>query len=145
MKNPVASQIRKNTPSIKLRPKPGFLKGSGKPPPEPGGGAPGPRLPPNNCPSFRFKSRHNSSRSGGPLLPLGGLRFPSGGGLLPGSEPLEMFWGCPSLRPQRPSFKLNAPNNLRHSAMKTKRIHWANHCMWVTQFVKGQAEVLRFI
>jgi len=70
MKNPLPSQPSTTTAPIRPRPMPALFmsgwKGDG-PSPRPGGVGPPPR-PPNRPLSLRLKSRHSSSRSGGPSL-----------------------------------------------------------------------------
>ena len=78
MKKPLPSQISKATPPISPAPMPALLMSGWKGPPPPPPPAP-PRsssrrlalpLPPNRPLNLRLKSRHSSSRSGGPSLRL---------------------------------------------------------------------------
>ena len=115
MKKPVPSQIKNARPNTTPPPMPAVFI-SGGIPPFPGPLEPGPLLPPPNKPlSFRLKSRHNTSRSGGPdgcpaLRPSG-----AGGGLgasCAGDDSSVLGFSDPfsSERPHRLSFRLNMPS-----------------------------------
>ena len=125
MKNPVPSQINANTPAIKLAPTPALFMSGWKPPPLPEPlpppwllfcGRPLLFAPPSQPFSFLLKSRHSSSKSGGPalgLLPPCGCCWP---GLSSGDEGCELGGksapspvGFSPSRPHLESFKLNMP------------------------------------
>ena len=146
MKKPVASQIKTSTAAITPPPIWMFLKSGGKRPPVPR--APAPRLPPPIQPfNLRLKSRHSSSKSGGPAFAPG--RWPALGrslagllgggtsgrvsGLASGRPPGEGSWGladasgalpegdlASSARPQRLSLRLNIPRNRPTIATKLR-------------------------
>ena len=128
MKKPVPNHIKAATAAIRPAPMPALFMSGWKPPPSgefpPPPPPPAPLfagrpraflLPPNKPLSLRLKSRHNSSKSGGPwLAPLGlgrgsgGGDGASGSGFCSPSVGLSAGGLSPS-RPQRLSFRLNMP------------------------------------